>query len=404
MESPGSAAELARRLGEAAAAGARVRAVGGGTKLDWGAPGPPIDLELSTGRLRHAREHVPGEFVAVLEAGTPLAELQARLAQSGERLALDPPLGPDAAATVGGVIATGDSGPLRHRYGGPRDLVLGVTVALSDGTLARAGGKVIKNVAGYDLAKLLAGSFGTLGVIVEVAVRLHPLPEGTTTALAHGDDPARLASAASALAHERVELESLDVRWAGGEGAVLARAAGPAAAELADHANTVLRTAGLGAEVVEDDADLWQRQREAQRARSATAPADPAAASGARATAPAGPPAASAGDVVVRVSGLQSRLAEILSVADRLGGEVVGRAAAGLCWVRLSSGGADAVRELRRELAPLPCVVLDAPAAVREEIDPWGDVDAGLLDLTRRVKARFDPAGALSPGRFVGAT
>src|SRR5437899_4485328 len=106
-------------------------------------------------------------------------------------LALAPPLGPrasgpgglrapaDPAATVGGVVATGDSGPLRHRYGAPRDLVLGVTVALSDGSLARAGGKVIKNVAGYDLAKLLAGSFGTLGVIVEVAVRLHPLPEAS---------------------------------------------------------------------------------------------------------------------------------------------------------------------------------------------------------------------------------
>jgi glycolate oxidase FAD binding subunit len=379
MESPASAGELARRLGEAAAAGARVRAVGGGTKLDWGAPGQPVDLELSTARLREAREHVPGEFVAVLEAGTPLAELEARLAEGGERLALDPPAGRDAAATVGGVVATGDSGPLRHRYGAPRDLVLGVTVALSDGSLARAGGKVIKNVAGYDLAKLLAGSFGTLGVIVEVAVRLHPLPEATTTALARGDDPARLAAAASALAHERVELESLDVRWAGGEGAVLARAAGPAAPALADHAVATLRTAGLEAEAIEDDAELWERQRAGQRS-------------------------AQADDVVVRVSGLQSRLGEILAVADRLGGEVVGRAALGLCWVRVGAGGTEAVRVLRRELAPLACVVLDAPAAVRETIDPWGEVDAGLLELTRRVKARFDPAGALGPGRFVGAT
>src|SRR2546430_16810200 len=98
-------------------------------------------------------------------------------------LAIDPPLADGDAATVGGVLATADSGPLRHRHGGPRDLVLGTTVALSDGTVARAGGKVIKNVAGYDLAKLFTGSYGTLGAILEVAVRLHPLPPRTVTAV-----------------------------------------------------------------------------------------------------------------------------------------------------------------------------------------------------------------------------
>ena len=106
-------------------------------------------------------------------------------------LAIDPPLGnPGQAATVGGVIATADSGPLRHRYGAPRDLVLGMTVALSDGTIARSGSKVIKNVAGYDLAKLFTGSFGTLGIILSVSVRLHPLPLATATALGASSDPA----------------------------------------------------------------------------------------------------------------------------------------------------------------------------------------------------------------------
>jgi glycolate oxidase FAD binding subunit len=382
METPGSAAELARRLGEAAAAGARARAVGGGTKLDWGRPAGEVDLELSTAGLGSLREHLAGEFVAVVEAGIPLAALRERLAQAGERLALDPPLSGPAggAATVGGAIATGDSGPLRHRYGAARDLIVGVTVALSDGTLARAGGKVIKNVAGYDLGKLLAGSFGTLGVIVEVALRLHPLPAATATAVGRATDPMRLAAAAGALAHERIELESLDVRWAAGEGAVLARAGAATAPALASAAATTLRTAGLDTEVVEDDDALWERQREGQRAR-----------------------ATAAAEVVVRVSGLQSRLGAILVAAERLGGEVVGRAGLGLCWLRLPDGGADAVRDLRMTLAPMPCVILDAPAAVREAVDPWGDVDPALLELTRRVKARFDPAGALSPGRFVGA-
>ena len=102
-----------------------------------------------------------------------LGRLREKFAEAGQMLALDPP-GDDA--TIGGIVATGDSGPLRHRYGGPRDLVLGVTIALPDGTVARAGGKVIKNVAGYDLSKLMTGAFGTLGVIAQVALRLHPLP------------------------------------------------------------------------------------------------------------------------------------------------------------------------------------------------------------------------------------
>src|SRR5205807_824601 len=208
-EAPAGAGDLARRLAEAAGEGLRVRPVGGGTKLAWGMPGEPVDLELSTAGLAEVREHDAGDFVAVVEAGAPLKTLRKRFAASGERLALDPPtLG---AATIGGAVATGDSGPLRHRYGAPRDLVVGVTVALSDGTLSRAGGKVIKNVAGYDLGKLLAGSFGTLGAILEVAVRLHPVPRRTMTASGASDDPELLGRAASSLAHAAVEAQCLDV-------------------------------------------------------------------------------------------------------------------------------------------------------------------------------------------------
>jgi glycolate oxidase FAD binding subunit len=398
-EVPGSAERLARRLAEAAGAGARVRPVGGGTKLGWGRDAP-VDLELSTAGLAEVREHNAGDFVAVLQGGVPLATAQRRFAAAGQRLALDPPLGAGDAATLGGVLATGDSGPLRHRYGAPRDLVLGVTLALSDGTLARAGGKVIKNVAGYDLGKLAAGSFGTLGVIVEAAVRLHPLPPRTATAIGRGDDPARVAAAASALAHQRLELESLDVRWAGDEGAVLARAAGAVPQPLADRAATALRESGLDAEVVEDDDELWARQREGQRARWA-AGGEPAREASALTSAASGPTPGPFADVVVRVSGLQSRLGDVLTAARWLGAEVVGRAALGLCWVRLP-GGAEAVGELRAALAPLSCVVLDAPPEVRAALDPWGEVDAAAVELMRRVKARFDPAGALSPGTFVG--
>lgn len=167
----------------------------------------------------------PGDLTAVLRAGLPLARAQQAFAEHAQALALDPP-DPGGAATIGGVVATADSGPWRHRHGSARDLVLGATVALADGTLAKTGSRVIKNVAGYDLAKLYAGSFGTLGTIVEVVVRLHPLPASTATVVARAAEPGALARGAAALGAEPLELEALDVRWTPDGGAILARAGG----------------------------------------------------------------------------------------------------------------------------------------------------------------------------------
>jgi glycolate oxidase FAD binding subunit len=236
---------------------------------------------------------------------------------------------------------------------------------------------VIKNVAGYDLAKLFSGSFGTLGAIVEVAVRLHPI-RPTASAGAQGDDPAQLTDAATALAHSQLEAQALDIAWRGGRGGVLARFAGAEAVPQAEAARRKLEEAGLETTLIEDDARSWEAQRAAQR-----------------------------GDLVVRVSALQTRLADVLREAERLGGGVVGRAALGVCWVSLpAEAGAEAVRSLRAALAPLTCVVLDAPEEVRAEVDPWGFDDSGAgaaaVELMRRTKARFDPAGVCSPGVFVG--
>ena len=176
---PESVEEAAALLRELGAQGQAVRPVGGGTK-PWGPPGDCAPLE--TGGLARILEHNVGDFTAILEAGAPFAEAQAGFAEHGQAIAWDPPVTPES--TIGGIMATADSGPLRHRFGGVRDLVVGVTVVLSDGTVAKAGGKVIKNVAGYDLAKLFTGSFGTLGLIATISVRLHPDPEHTATA--HG--------------------------------------------------------------------------------------------------------------------------------------------------------------------------------------------------------------------------
>jgi glycolate oxidase FAD binding subunit len=378
-ERPTSGTEAAGILRAVGADRLAARPQGGGTKLGWGRPTPEPEVELSTEGLDRIVEHNAADLVAVVQAGVPLARIQDVLAETGQMLALDPPLGPGQAATVGGMVATGDTGPLQHRFGGPRDLLLGMTVALSDGTVATSGGRVIKNVAGYDLAKLFAGSFGTLGLIVQVAVRLHPLPAHRVTAVGSTDQPEDLRRAALALARAPLELECLDVAWEGGRGVVLARCAGAAPQRRAPGAVRLMTEAGLNAELAEPGDEIWAAQRARQRSAAAT---------------------------VLRVSGLPADLARVLRAADRAGASVAGRAGTGLWWLtvppRPTEDAVGAVEDLRRELAPFRSSVLDAPRDVREKVDVWGEEDAAALELTRRVKAGFDPAGVCNPGLFVG--
>ncbi|MBA3307015.1 MAG: FAD-binding oxidoreductase [Thermoleophilaceae bacterium] len=375
-QEPESPQALAAAVSEAASAGTAVRFVGGHTKIAWGSAAGQA-TPISTKGLRTIHEHNAGDLTAVVDAGVTLAELQEQVGSEGQMLALDPPLGEGDAATLGGIVATGDSGPLRHRYGSARDLVVGMTVALSDGTLAKSGGKVIKNVAGYDIAKLFTGAYGTLGAILGISVRLHPLSPTTATAIGRSDDPGLLASAATGLSHARVELQSLDVRWEAGVGAVLARFGGQSAAEPAREAAGVMGEQGLDTEVAEDDGALWDAQRAGQRSSEGT---------------------------VVKVSGLQTQIPELLRTARALEARVVGRAGLGLYWVTLPPGSnaAEGLQSLRRTLVPSPCVVLDAPDQVRDAVDVWGAPDPDTLVLMRRVKERFDAAGVCAPGLFAG--
>src|SRR5207247_2459349 len=176
---PGSVDEVATLLRDASRDGLAVIPRGGGTKLDWGRPPRRADLVLSTVRLDRVLEHAWGDMTATVEAGCTVARLQHALAEHGQRLACDP-LWPER-ATIGGILAASDNGPLRARFGALRDLIIGVTLVLADGTVAKSGGKVVKNVAGYDLPKLATGSFGTLAVITQAVFRLHPLPRDTRT-------------------------------------------------------------------------------------------------------------------------------------------------------------------------------------------------------------------------------
>jgi glycolate oxidase FAD binding subunit len=377
-ETPPTAEDAAELLRACARDGVGVRISGAATK-PWGNPGADCGVVLRTGALDAIVEHNAGDLTAVLQAGLPLRALDETLTQAGQMFALDPPLGAGDAATVGGAIAAGDSGPLRHRHGAARDLVLGVTVALSDGSVAQAGGRVIKNVAGYDLAKLFSGSLGTLGLITQVAVRLHPRPRATATATGATDDPARLQQAAIALSSSSLEAQALDVRWEAGAGMVLARFAGVAAAQQAQAAEGLLAACGVQAAVVADDEPLWVAQRAAQR---------------------------SADGAVVRVSGRPTQLRDVCVAADIAGARVAGRAALGLSWLALPAAApgelVQAVARLRKVLHPSPCVVLDAPAFVRAHLDPWDQPETSALVLMRRVKQRFDPTATCNPGIFAG--
>ena len=332
-----------------------IRPVGGGTK-----PWLPDRGEepLETGELNRILEHNVGDFTAVLEAGVPFETAQAAFAEHGQMLAWDPSA---EGATLGGIMATADSGPLRHRYGGVRDLVVGVTVVLSDGTIAKAGGKVIKNVAGYDLAKLFAGSFGTLGLIATISVRLHPLPPMTATVVGGSDDPERVLAAVIALSQQPLEADCLDVFWEAGAGRVLVRYSGATAADRARATTLELE----GVEVIEDDASLWAAQRARQR-----------------------------GTIVLKVSGRPTDLPAVIRAAGD--GSVVSRGALGLSWIALDD--ADRVAAARQALAPRACTVLDGAERVGEQ---WPD-GGGAQVVMERLKARFDPARIFRPGSFVG--
>lgn len=371
--------EVAEALRAAAAEGRTVRVCGGGTKLSWGRPPLSDAIPLPTRGLDDIVEHNAGDLTAVVQAGVRLADAQIAFAEAGQMLAVDPALGAGDGATIGGVVATADSGPLRHRYGGVRDQVIGIRAVLADGSVIRSGGKVIKNVAGYDLGKLFTGSFGTLGVVVEVSLRLQPLPGPVLTVAGRTDNAQVLQEGAISLSGSAISAISLDFRWERGEGSLLARFGGEAGRNQAQVAGQRMEAAGLDASLEENDESFWAHQRSAQRT-------------------PDG--------VVTKVSGLPTDLARVVRAADGIGASAVGRAGLGLAWLRLEpTAAADVaacIEDLRSGLAPRPVVVLDGPADVRERIDVWGSQPEPLLALMRRVKDRFDPTGVCNRGIFVG--
>jgi glycolate oxidase FAD binding subunit len=379
---PSTETELAAGLRCADAAGLSVLPRGGGTKAGWGNRPLRADLILSTARLNRVIEHAWADLTVSVEAGCTIQNLQNALAEHGQHVAVDP-LWPER-ATVGGVLSTNDSGTLRIRYGALRDLIIGVTIALPDGTLASSGGKVVKNVAGYDLPKLATGALGTLGVITRANFRLHPLPRNTrsfTFAARDLDDASRVMLAVQ---DSRLTPTGLQARFtAGAAPAVDVRFEGTDTG-LAAQALALRRLAAPATEAATSDA-VWQAREELWSS------AEPSA--------------------IAKFSVLPGSVAEtcdrIRHLADSLGVQwsavVQGT---GLGLLRLEALSASAIHQvlsaLRPELEQVggSLAVLNRPAAM-PAIDAWGSWrDAFPLMLS--VKQQFDPRSTLNPGRFVG--
>jgi glycolate oxidase FAD binding subunit len=378
---PGTPSEVARVLAAANAAGLSVIPRGGGTKPGWGNPPRSADVILSLRRLDQVLEHAWGDMTATVEAGCAIGALQRTLAERGQRLALDP-LWPEA-ATVGGVLATAESGPLRWAYGPPRDLVLGVTVALADGTLARSGGKVVKNVAGYDLPKLFTGSFGTLGVITQATFRLHPLPAAvrdlTFAVPAEGVERFLAASREWSLITAAVQIRGDEDGWTA---CVRVEGLSEAITTKADRVTQAALSAGARPVDVDAAAEWAARERLFEAGERPSA--------------------------VCKVGVLPARLHELGGLLRAVGSGwscVLQAYGAGLVRVEAADVGQlrAAVTRLREGVASIggTAGVLGGPVALKAGFDVWGEAGSSL-PLMRRVKEQFDPAGILNPGRFVG--
>jgi glycolate oxidase FAD binding subunit len=357
--------------------------VGGGTDLELGAPPARLDAVLHTRKLARVREHAPSDQIVVVEAGATIAELQRHLAPHRQRLALDPPF-PER-ATVGGVVAANAFGPRRTRFGPVRDLVIGIAVVRADGVLARGGGKVVKNVAGFDLPRLFCGSLGTLGLVAEVTFRLHPLPEASATALFEGLSAGDVAETVPVLRELAVEPVALAALPAGERFSLAVRFEGFAPG-VAEQASRTLARAGGGARLEgAEEAALWARH-DALR---------------------------SAGDVRAKATFAPAALARATEVLRPLAGALRGGAlvlhpALGVALVAGAlddaARAADAVASARRALGALgngALVLAAAPDALRARVDVWGPPPSGL-EVMRRLKRELDPEGRLAPGRFVG--
>ena len=374
---PANGAELAATLHAASRDRQSTVLRGGGTKLGWGRIPSSFDLLVSTAKLNSLLVHRHGDLTATAHAGVSLSQFNREMARHGQWLPIDSAFD---SATIGGIVATNDSGPLRHRHGTPRDLLIGVTLALTDGRLVKAGGTVVKNVAGYDLGKLVSGSFGTLAAIVDATFKLLPIPQASATLDAAYDDGDVLARDAMQVSTSQLEPAAFDVRLEAGFYRLLVRFSSSPAA-VAAQVESAQRLLSMPSTVVTGDSEgaLWDEQ-----VRS---------------------PWAGAG-AVVRFGWLPAKLAEITTLMNdvwKIAGSavMVGRVGTGAGLVRIDGdvrAHLAVAERLRGSVWVGNVSVLRADLELKRHIDVWGP-ESSAVEAARALKQMFDPAGILNAGR-----
>ncbi len=380
---PGSAQEVAQVLRYCNSAGLSVIPRGGGSQLGLGNRPRKADFVLSLERLNRVIEHAWGDMTVTVEAGCTIDKLQCVLREHGQQLGADP-MQPER-ATVGGVLATAESGTLRIRYGAIRDLVLGVEMALPDGSVIKAGGKVVKNVAGYDLTKLAIGSLGTLGVITRAVFRLHPIRAAIGTYAATLPTASSAAKLVLAILDSQLVYTGLQMHARRADQVFVHIRFEGIPESLQDQAVKLARIAGAH-EFAECAGEVWtERQKLFINATNS---------------------------VICKCCVLPSQigsLCDALFQQAQPAGVAVTLVAqgTGLTEARLDAAGPQplmiVLRALRREVDRLEgtLTVAQCPVAMKDELDVWGAVKDSL-PLMHRIKQKFDPGQTLNPGRFVG--
>jgi len=379
--SPGTVEEVAAVTRAANERGVAIEIAGAGTKRGWG---NPVDAQivLSAARLNGVREHSWQDLTATVGAGTTWAAMQQELAKHGQFVALDP-LWPET-ATVGGVIATNDSGALRLRYGSLRDLIIGMTIVLADGTIAKSGGKVVKNVAGYDLHKLMTGAFGTLGVIVEVTFRLHPVAAHTRVWSVASQDADALGEVMMKVLDSHLSMQAMQM-CASAEGYALDVELASLPEVLTTQMEQLRRLAHEGAPMEAAEVQGIFNAREALFRGDA---------------------------LVVKMTMVPGAIARLSREVVKLGGTAVTQAV-GIMFARFEDATTlSALRELVEAEESAALVVLQAPTVLQapdaisraaEEVAPAGGPRAAARSaLIEEIKRQFDAKRTLNPGRFVG--
>lgn len=389
---PNTTAELKNVIQKAYKNNWRVLPCGSGSKLGWGGLANQVDLVVSTERLNRIIEHAVGDLTVTVEAGVKLADLQAILQKVGQFLPLEPAYPQNA--TFGGIVATADSGALRHRYGGIRDMLLGISFIRSDGESAKAGGRVVKNVAGYDLMKLFTGSYGTLGVISEVTFRVYPIPQASATVVLTGKQEA-VASAtntllASALTPTAVDLLSTklvsQLGFAQDIGLMVRfQSVTESVKEQSSRLLSIGQKLGLqGTVYLNNEPQLWQSLPEQIW----------------------NTPQNSVITCKIGVSPIAavSTLTQLDHLTSSQGlGLIHAGSGLGLLQLDASTVTPQTIMNIRQDCESKNgfLTILEAPATIKKQLDVWG-YNGNALEMMRQIKQQFDPKNLLSPNRFVG--